>query len=127
DQVRSAPGVHATALVNTLPLGGRVSKRSLDVEDFEASSTGASPLFWLDVVTPDYFRVMGIPLLSGRPFTAADESGSSSVAIMTASSAQRFWPGQNAIGKHVRFVGEKEWRTVIGVINDVHAYDLQSN
>ncbi|HEX6823672.1 MAG TPA: ABC transporter permease [Candidatus Sulfotelmatobacter sp.] len=127
DQVRTSPGVSAAALVNTLPLGGRVSKRSLDIEGFVGSNDERSPLFWLDVVTPDYFRLMGIPLLSGRGFSSADETGNAAVAIIAASSAQRFWPGQNPLGKHVRFSRESEWRTVVGVINDVRAYDLQHN
>lgn len=127
DQLRSSPGVSAAALVNTLPLGGRVSKRSLDIEGFVGSNDEKSPLFWLDVVTPDYFRLMGIPLLSGRTFSSADETGNAAVAIIAASSAQRFWPGQSALGKHVRFSRENEWRTVVGVINDVRAYDLQHN
>ena len=127
DHVRSSPGVNAAALVNTLPLGGRVSKRSLDIEGFVGNNEEQSPLFWLDVVTPDYFRLMGIPLLSGRAFSSADESGNAAVAIIAASSAQRFWPGQSALGQHVRFSRENEWRTVIGVVNDVRAYDLQHN
>ena len=127
DHVRSSPGVNAAALVNTLPLGGRVSKRSLDIEGFVGSNEEQSPLFWLDVVTPDYFRLMGIPLLSGRAFSSADESGNAAVAIIAASSAQRFWPGQSALGQHVRFSRENEWRTVIGVVKDVRAYDLQHN
>ena len=127
DQVRSSPGVSAAALVNTLPLGGRVSKRSLDIEGFVGSNDEKSPLFWLDVVTPDYFHLLGIPLLSGRGFSSTDETGNAAVAIIAASSAQRFWPGQSALGKHVRFSRENEWRTVVGVINDVRAYDLQHN
>jgi hypothetical protein len=87
DQLRSSPGVSAAALVNTLPLGGRVSKRSLDIEGFVGSNDEKSPLFWLDVVTPDYFRLMGIPLLSGRTFSSADETGNAAVASIAASSA----------------------------------------
>jgi putative ABC transport system permease protein len=127
DQAKSSPGVSGAALVNTLPLGGRVSKRSLDIEGFTAPGSNNLPLFWLDVVTPDYFRVMGISLLSGRRFTKADESGNPPVAVVTASSAQKFWPGKNAIGQHIRFAREDEWRTVVGVIVDVRAYDLQNN
>jgi len=127
DQAKASPGVSGAALVNTLPLGGRVSKRSLEIEGFVASADQALPLFWLDVVTPEYFRVMGIPLLSGRWFAAADESGNAPVAVMTASSAQRFWPGRNAVGQHIRFARDNEWRTVVGVIADVRAYDLQRN
>ena len=125
DHVQSSPGVSGAALVNTLPLNGRVSKRSLEIEGLLATAGEALPLFWLDVITPDYFHVMGIPLLSGRAFTRADESGNPPVVIMAASSAQRFWPGQNAVGKHIKFVRDDEWRTVVGVIADVRAYDLQ--
>jgi predicted permease len=127
DQVQSSPGVRAAALVNTLPLGGRVNKRSLEIEGLAGASTETLLLFWLDVVSPDYFRAMGIPLLSGRWFSTADESGEPPVAVITATSAQRFWPGQSPIGKHIRFARDKDWRTVVGVIADVRAYDLQRN
>jgi putative ABC transport system permease protein len=46
---------------------------------------------------------------------------------MSARSAQKFWPGQGAIGKHIRFARDSEWRTVVGVTADVRAYDLQKN
>jgi putative ABC transport system permease protein len=126
EQVRSSRGVSEVALVNTLPLNGRVSKRSLQIENL-TSSTGEVilPLFWLHVVTPDYFRVMGIPLQSGRWFSHADESVNAAVAVLSAESAERFWPGQEAVGKHIRFAGDTEWRTVVGVIGDVRDYDLQ--
>ena len=127
DQIRTSPAVAGTALVNTLPLGGRVAKRSLDVENYApAAGQDLSPLFWLHVVTPDYFRVMGVPLLSGRTFVDADVSGEP-VAIVTAATARRFWPNQNAVGKHIHLLDDKSWRTIVGVIADVRAYDLQRN
>jgi len=128
DHVRTTPGISRASLVNTLPLGGRVAKRSFDIENFTiASSTQTQPLFWLDVVTSEYFRVMGIPLVSGRWFNEADEAGGPPVVVVTATTARKFWPGDSAVGKHVRFVRETEWRTVVGVVADVRAYDLQSN
>lgn len=128
ERATTTPGVSGAALVNTLPLGGRVTKRSFELEDYMDLPTGTTePLFWLDVVTPDYFRVMGIPLLAGRWFTPADESGGSPVAVISAETARRFWKQRDVVGKHVRFVGEKNWRTVIGVVADVRAYDLQSS
>jgi putative ABC transport system permease protein len=126
DQVQAFPGVSGAALVNTLPLGGRVSKRSLDVENHDVPAGEDSPLFWLNVVTPDYFRVMGIPLLSGRGFTDSDTSGTP-VAVITAETARRFWPNQSALEKHIRLLDDKSWRTIVGVIPDVRAYDLQRN
>jgi predicted permease len=126
DQIRSSPSVSGAALVNTLPLGGRVAKRSMDVEDHVASPGGISPLFWLNVITPDYFRVMKIPVLSGRDFKESD-SADSHVAVITAETARRFWPNQDAVGKHIRLLEDKDWRTIIGVVADVRAYDLQQN
>ena len=125
DQAQASPGVNGAALVNTLPLGGRVTKRSVDIENFTGSPGQTSPLFWMDAVTPSYFRVMNISLLSGRSFSEGETSGNPPVAIVNAETARRFWPGQNAIGQHVRLLDESNWRTVVGVAADVRAYDLQ--
>jgi putative ABC transport system permease protein len=124
DQVQSFTGTRGAALINTLPLDGRVTKRSFDIENYVVPPGETSPLFWLNIVTPDYFRVMGIPLLFGRGFTSADLSGAP-VAIITAETAHRFWPSQLALGKHIRLFEDHDWRTVVGVIPDVRAYDLQ--
>ncbi len=126
EQVQAFPGTSGAALVNTLPLGGRVSKRSLDVEGYDVPAGEDVPLFWLNVVTPEYFRVMGIPFLSGRAFLDSDVSGAPA-AIVTEETARRYWPNQNAVGKHIRLLDDKDWRTVVGVIPDVRAYDLQRN
>jgi predicted permease len=126
-RVQNSPGVSGAALVNDLPLGGTVTKRAVNLEDYNPPTPGLLPLFWLEAVTPDYSRVMGIPLLSGRWFSAADESGNPPVAIISAATAQRFWPGQNVVGKHIQFVRENEWRAVVGVVANVHAYDIQRN
>jgi putative ABC transport system permease protein len=125
DRMRAVPGVTSAALINTLPLGGRLAKRSLEIE-IEPTSPGAiMPLFWMDVVTPDYLSLMSISVLAGRGFTSADDSGNPPVAIVTASTARRYWPGRSAVGSHVRLDRDTEWRTVVGIISDVSAYDLQ--
>jgi putative ABC transport system permease protein len=69
---------------------------------------------------------MGVPLLSGRGFSDADVTGPP-VAIVTAETARKFWPGQSALGKHIRLLDDESWRTIIAVISDVRAYDLQTN
>ena len=114
-------------LVNTLPLDGRVAKRSLNLDGHASVAVEDAPLFWLNVVTPGYFRVMGIRLVAGRAFTDADLSGNPPVAIIPTATARRFWPGDSAIGKHVRFAGEKTWRAVVGVVGDVRAHDLRQD
>ena len=125
EQLRTSPGVDSAALVNTLPLGGRVAKRSLEIENHTPSpGQDLVPLFWLHVVTPGYFRVMGIPIVAGRPFTDADLSGEP-VAIITTETARRFWPNRDAVGKHIHLLDDKSWRIIVGVTGDVRAYDLQ--
>ena len=127
DRLEAVPGVHSAAFVNTLPLGGRVAKRSLEIENEPVSPGEVMPLFWMNVVTPDYLRVMSIAVLGGRGFTSADNSGDPPVALVSASTARRFWPGRSPIGSPVRLSGDKDWRTIVGVVSDVRAYDLQKN
>lgn len=127
DRIQAAPGVNSAAVVNTLPLGGRVAKRSLEIENEPVPPGKAMPLFWMDVVTPEYLSVMKIPVVAGRGFNAADDSGNPPVALVTAATARRFWPGRDPVGAHVRLSGDKDWRTVVGIVSDVRAYDLQKN
>lgn len=124
-RIRSMPGVNSAALVNTLPLGGRVAKRALEIEHQLVAPGDSPPLFWMDVVTADYFDLMNIPVVTGRAFTSADLAAKSPAVILSASTARRFWPGENVIGFHVRLSSDQEWRTIVGVVPDVRAYDLQ--
>jgi predicted permease len=127
DRVRALPGVNGAALISTLPLGGRVAKLSAEVEEHPPSSSEPYPLFWDNIVSPDYFRLMNIQILSGRAFTDADASASPPVVIVTAATARRYWPGENPIGKHITPALENNWYTVAGVVADVRGYDLQHN
>ncbi|MFZ0233444.1 MAG: ABC transporter permease [Candidatus Acidiferrales bacterium] len=127
DRVRALPGVNGAALVSTLPLGGRVTKLSAEMENHPPSSSEPLPLFWENTVSPDYFQVMNIRLLSGRTFTAADASATPPVIIITAATARRYWPHENPIGKHIKPRLENNWYTVVGVVADVRGYDLQRN
>jgi predicted permease len=126
-QTRSLPGVSNAALISTLPLGGRVHKRSIFVEGFAHASSEPEPLLWLSAVSPGYFQTMGIPIFQGREFSEADTTGNPPVAIVSAETARRLWPNQDAVGKHIRLVREKDWSTVVGVAADVRGYDLKRN
>ncbi len=123
-QLQGTAGMRNAALVNTLPLTGAVAKRSLQLEGFMTPGNQTQPLFWLNAITSDYFRVMNIRLVSGRAFTREDLTGRPAVAIVTAATAKKFWKEQNPIGRHIRFVGEPHWHTIVGVVADVRAFDL---
>ena len=127
DRVRALPGANGAALISTLPLGGRVTKLSAEVEDHPPTSSAPLPLFWENMVSPGYFHLMNIRLLSGRTFTDADATATPPVTIVTASTARRFWPGQSPIGKHVKPSRENQWYEVVGVVADVRGYTLERN
>ena len=126
-RVRAVPGIVSADLVNTLPLDGRVAKRTVEIEGQFSTSAEPNPLMWMDVITPDYFHLMNIPVLAGRGFISADASGKAPVVVVSASTAKRFWLEGRAVGSHVRFSRDSEWRTVVGTVPDVRAYDLRNN
>jgi predicted permease len=127
NQTRALPGVSGAAVVSTLPLGGRVQKRSVTYDGFVPSGAQPQPLLWLNAVSPGYFGVMSIPVLRGREFTEADTTRGAGSVILSAETARQFWPGEDAVGRHIRLVDQKEWRTVVGVVADVRGHDLQHN
>jgi predicted permease len=127
DRVHAFPGVKGVALVNDLPLEGGVTKLSAAVEDHAISATESAPLFKEDIVSPEYFHLMGISLLRGRTFTDADTSGYPPVAIISASTARRYWPGQDPIGKHIKPVRWNNSYTVAGVVADVREYNIKND
>ena len=72
-----------------------------------------------DGISPDYFRVMGVPLLRGRLFAEQDSAHSPRVAIINATMAKRFWKDANPIGRGFKFSFQKltdPWITVVGVV-----------
>ena len=126
-RVRALPGVTGAAVINTLPLDGRVNKRSVLLEG--TKDTQVLPLVWQNIVSPDYFQTMGIHLLQGRGLSEADSTGDLAVAIVSGSTARRLWPNGGAIGKHIQLAdtGDTGWITIVGVVADVRAYSLQQN
>jgi len=124
---RQTPGVQEATFVNALPLDAEQPNLPVDVEDHPKTADYPSPLFWAGAIDPGYIRMMRIPLVAGRDFTAADGAHSAPVLLITASTARHFWPGQSPIGKHIKSASEPHWRTVVGVVADVRQYSLSRN
>jgi hypothetical protein len=87
----------------------------------------ATPLVDFETASLDYFRVLDIPIASGRTFTAADSEKAKQVVIVNARMARHLWPGHNPIGHRVRPVGSEDWLTVVGTIGDVHQDGLDKD
>jgi predicted permease len=127
ERSRSLPGVEDAAAVNVMPLSGRINAFSADLEDHPRDPKDPALVLFETITTPNYLRLMGVPLMIGRGFTAADMwPDASPVALITAATAQKFWPGQDPIGKHIRRTWKSDWITVIGVVGDVNEYSLAS-
>src|SRR5262249_33276578 len=73
--------------------------------------------------TPEYFRTMGVALIRGRTFTAADRGeGAGDVVVINQSMAARYWGAEDPIGQRVTFDKGKQWLTIVGVVGDVKQY-----
>jgi putative ABC transport system permease protein len=126
-RVRALPGVESAAAVNTLPLSGETPILPASVQDHPGETEAPAPLLWSGAITPLYTDIMRIPILEGRGFTEADRADTAPVVLVTASTARAFWPDQDAIGKHVKAVWERQWRTIVGVVADLKQYGLAQN
>ncbi len=116
------PGVTDAAAVNVLPLAGSNSSGTITLEGFPLPPPNQFEKADRRAITPAYFRTMGIQLLGGRAFTDRDNERSSGVVIVSRSLAEHYWPGQNAIGKRLKFgryVSDAPWLTIVGVAADV--------
>jgi predicted permease len=122
DRVAGYPGVEAVCLAASVPLTmeGR-NKTGLErIEQFQMPPDEKSLSLDYSLVSPGFFRTLGVPLLRGRDFTSRDGPGAPSVMIVNELFAHRFWPNQDPIGKHVTVMGkEREEREVIGVVKTV--------
>jgi predicted permease len=102
ERLRATPGVHDASAATMLPLGGQI-RMCCGVSVPGVTPPDGQPFFqpaW-NVVEPKYFSTLGIRLLAGRDFTVADRAGSEPVAIVSEAAAREFWPGQDAVGRHV--------------------------
>ncbi len=109
----------AAAAASELPLSGHALQSALELEDHPVPPGTPAYVAHDTVVTPGYPRLLGIPLLAGRGFADDEGSRREPTALVGAALARRFWPGQSAVGKHLRYVWEKRWRTIVGVVGDV--------
>ena len=128
ERVRNLPGVEAASATGTLPLGGSTWGRSLTVEGYPVVSVGQAPSIQHTVVTPGYFRTMGITLLAGRDFDDTDTKDAQNVTIIDERLARQYWPNQSPLGKRVRFGPPEDnepWFTIVGVVSAVRHQRVQ--
>jgi putative ABC transport system permease protein len=124
-RTRELAGIGDVALANAVPLSGQEPLLPVEMDGHPVRATDPNPpLVWAGAVTPGYFRLMGIPLVRGRALEEADGESTEPVVVVSASTAHRYWPGQDPVGKRIRVMWESGWRRVVGVAGDVRQYEL---
>jgi putative ABC transport system permease protein len=129
EAVRSLPGVVGVGVVNMLPLGGNYDTYGVWAMDKPLANPEDAPSGDRYVVSTDYLTTMRIRLVAGRMFTQAEERDTTNlVALVSQALADRFWPGESALGKRVKMGGpSRPWRTVVGVTGNVKHTGLDAN
>ena len=116
ERVAALPGVRTAALTSIVPLGGD-NDMDVAIEGQPPPPPGQETTTWYRLVSADYMKAMGIALRQGRGFVPREPTLS---VIVNETAARRFWPGQDPVGRRVRFGSEtRPSFTVIGVAGDV--------
>jgi putative ABC transport system permease protein len=125
----SLPGVESAAITVGLPMNGGIES-GVTVEGHEVTNIKDVTVAVNLAVSPDYFKTMDVPLITGRYFTDQDREGAERVAIIDEMMAAKFFPGESAVGKRIRLGGVQQtnglppppWMQIVGVVKHVRHY-----
>jgi putative ABC transport system permease protein len=119
-EVRATPGIEAAGVIDDLPLDNGGSHQPITIEGQPVVPMADQPEVDIRLVSPGYLRAMRIPLIRGRDLTDADVAGRSALVLISASMANRFWPNEDPLGKHLRLTFFPDAaREVVGIVGDV--------
>jgi len=135
DRLRGLPGEENVALSSSLPLNGPNANFVFDAEGHPRNAHQLAFVATGRFVSPGYFAAIGLRLMRGRLLTADDGSGVSRATVISQSMANRLWPGQDPIGKHIDDVADEAipgvWNratapVIVGVVSNTHEGTLAS-
>jgi len=132
---RTLPGVDEAAIGDeaALPLGHSDPGRLPLIREGIETMDNQAPVIDSPIVSPEYFHLLGMPLLRGRVFSDQDVEGTPEVAVINQAAARTYWPNQDPLGKRVRLhldtrglasPAQPVWTTIIGVIADARTESL---
>jgi putative ABC transport system permease protein len=128
-EVGSLPGVVRASAISHLPLSGANAGRSFTIEGRPQPQPTAVASANYRVICPDYFATLGIRVVTGREFLASDTRDGAQVVIVNRSVVSRYWPDGKALGQRIKIGGSESanpWMTVVGVVDDVRHFGLES-
>jgi putative ABC transport system permease protein len=122
-RLEQLPGVQAEGVTTSLPASGQDNRATFAPEGYVPPKGAGLNLAWLSQVMGNYFQAQGIPIVRGRDFTPADDApGAPLVVIVNRTLAQRYWPGQDPIGKRLHrgpVEAALPWLTVVGEVGEM--------
>jgi predicted permease len=129
EQFRALPGVASAGATNVLPFGGEMNASAASPEGYEPRPDDPVVAPVISQISDGYFETMAVAVVAGRTFDRSDVAGSLPVAIVDSYLADRFWPGQDPLGKRLALgvpgLDETpDWRTVVGVVDVVRINQL---
>jgi predicted permease len=125
DEVRRLPGVAAAGLVRVLPLAAQMGDAGLMIESKPLGPNEPGRSADWEGVTPGYFEAMRMRLVAGRFIDSTDTRDGVQVIAINETLARQYFPGEDPLGQRIRVGGDaRPWRTIVGVIGDVHHNDL---
>jgi putative ABC transport system permease protein len=122
EKLRALPSALAAGATTILPLGNAMSDNWFEIEGKPPWPPGDEQLTVTQWIDPDYFRAIGLPLLRGRPLLDSDRAASAPVIVVSDSFARTYLPGEDPVGKRMRWNGDEQWREIVGVVGDVRYF-----
>ena len=128
-RVGQSPGVQSASAAWWIPLSGSEITLTTDIQEHPVPKS-EQPAVQVNVVAPDFFKTLRVPLLRGRDFTERDDINAPAVAIVTQSFVNKYFRGENALGKRIKpsgsvTPGEPPMREIVGVVGDLHLTTLR--
>jgi predicted permease len=128
ERLQSLPGISGASVVNSLPIAPGEANGDINIEG-RPTAPGANGAAGFRRSLPNYFQMMGIPLLRGRDFDEHDDGvNKDRVVIINDRFARKFWPNDDPIGKRIK-IGPPDlnpWLTIVGVVKDIHQTGLEN-
>lgn len=125
DRVRALPGVQSASIASSVPLGYINSADTLTIEGYQPPPDQPQPVSQYDVISPEYFKTLEIPMVHGRTFAPSDDANTQYVGIVNEAMAKEFWPNADPIGRQFKIgVDPKHWIQVVGVVKDARFQGL---
>jgi len=129
DDLRALPGVISASLSSSVPLGGSAAIL-YSAEGMIPVDVTNQPRTYIHRVSPGYVETVGLHLVEGRSFTAADLGPESRSVMVTEALAKRFWPSESAVGHRIKqggVAGPAPWLTIVGVLRDANLRGIPGN